>query len=340
MRLMPIFFLLVVAPAAWAQQSRPANAPEQGPPSLSRSSFSARELHNERVLTDFFVGDFADIPSSFDREKVFFMALFRQYLEAYGRQCDAFLPANKVELTRTVCAREQYSVNRFGQRVGMSSCVEYRTEGIGVYADPTLNAAISKLGNDQQGSLLKDSVLKMGDQNAVNDLQQLPDDMNALLRRNACASPGLKRFQENLVLFSMGKPPIPLSGVAPAATSPLAPFKDQNYMRLLEDLIAEQGKTWMLNRFVRGSTSDVVVSRDAAGRPSKIVAKYLFNPVPGRPDRSQGSVAVDFSDGAPSRSLLEWGLPTVGAGNRPAGWRARGESRESAPAQSTESACS
>ena len=98
------------------------------------------------------------------------MALFRQYLEAYGRQCDAFLPANKVELTRTVCAREQYSVNRFGERVGTSSCVEYRTEGIGIYADPTLNAAISKLGNDQQGSLLKDSVLKMGDRSARRQL--------------------------------------------------------------------------------------------------------------------------------------------------------------------------
>jgi hypothetical protein len=45
---------------------------------------------------------------------------------------------------------------------------------------------------------------------------------------------------------------------------------------------------------VSGSTSNVAVSsRDASGRPSKIIGKYLFN------GRSQGSVSVDFSDGLP-----------------------------------------
>jgi hypothetical protein len=124
----------------------------------------------------------------------------------------------------------------------------------------------------------------------------MTDDMNALLRLNSCVSPGVKRFQENLLLFSLGKPAIPLSGVAPSAKSQAAgaPFKDQNYTRLLEDLIAEQSRTWLLNRYVPGSTSGVVVSsRDAAGRPSQIVGKYVFN------GRNPGSVKVSFSDGVP-----------------------------------------
>jgi len=293
MRLLRICLVLLIAPGAWAQQSRPANAPAKQDAPLTRGSFSASGLGIEGIVNDFFTGNFADIPSRFDREKVLFEGLFRQYQEAYGRHCDANLPANKVELKTSVCVSERYSVNRYGERVGGSDCLEYRDVGIGIYTDPALESAITKLGKEEQGSLVKDAILKMGDQNTVNEMAQLPGDMDALMGLNSCTSPGLKRFQENLVLFSMGKQPILLSGAAPAVTSQ-GPFKDQNYSRLLDDLINEQAKTWILNRFVRGSTFDVVVSsRDAAGRPSRIVGKYLFS------GGKLGSVTVDFSDGTP-----------------------------------------
>ena len=298
MRLARICFVLFVVPAALAQQSRPTVTPAKAEVPLSHSSFSASGLYYERILTDFFVGDFADIPSAFDRGKTLFGGLFRQYQEAYGRHCAASLPANKVELQKTVCVRQQYTVNQSGERNGVE-CLEYRDEGIGIYTDPALEAAITKLAQEQRGNLLKDAIITMGDQSAVNDLQQLPDDMDGLLKLNTCESPGLKRFQENLLLFAMGKQPIPLSGVAASVTSsqPSGPFKDQNYTRLLDDLVASQSKEWLLNRYVPGSTSDVVVlSRDAAGRPASISGKYLFTSIN---SRNSGSVTVDFSDGVP-----------------------------------------
>lgn len=299
MRLVRICFMLFIVPAALAQQSRTANTSTKAQAPLARSSFSASGLYYERVLIDFFAGNFADIPGTFDREKTLFGGLFRQYQEAYGRHCAAFLPPNKVELKKTVCARQQYTVNQSGERNG-SECLEYRDEGIGIYTDPALEAAITKLGEEQRGNLLKDAIITMGDQSAVNDLQQLPDDMDGLLKLNSCDSPGLKRFQENLLLFAMGKQPIPLSGGATSAISPAqpsGPFKDQNYTRLLDDLVASQSKEWLLNRYIPGSTSDVVVlSRDAAGRPAAISGKYLFTSVN---NRNTGSVTVDFSDGVP-----------------------------------------
>jgi len=83
----------------------------------------------------------------------------------------------------------------------------------------------------------------------------------------------------------------------PAAPSTSGPASDQNYARLVEDLIAENAQTWMVNRFVAGSVKSVsILSRDSSGRPSKVVAPYLFNGFNGR---SQGSVTLTFADGLP-----------------------------------------
>jgi len=134
--------------------------------------------------------------------------------------------------------------------------------------------------------------------NTLGETQQMASDMESVFRLNSCTSPGVKRLQENIVLFSMGKQPIVLPGtapsVAPKAQISSGPFKDQNYTKLLEDLIQDQSQSWLMNRFVSGSTSNVIVSsRDSAGRPAKIIGKYLFN------GRSQGSVTLSFSDGIP-----------------------------------------
>ena len=56
---------LFVVAGAWAQQTPPAKPPQKRDAPLTRSSFSAKGLHHEDDLTDFFVGNFADVP--FDR---------------------------------------------------------------------------------------------------------------------------------------------------------------------------------------------------------------------------------------------------------------------------------
>ena len=129
--------------------------------------------------------------------------------------------------------------------------------------------------------------------------QTMASDMSALVRVNACNSPGLKRFQENLMLFALAKQPIRLSGggsTAPAGNRPSTDSlsKNQNLPKLLADLVLEQSRTWVMNRFVSGSVSNVVVSsRDSDGRPSKVTGSYLYN------GQSRGSVTISFSDGLP-----------------------------------------
>jgi hypothetical protein len=134
--------------------------------------------------------------------------------------------------------------------------------------------------------------------NTLGAAQTIANDTSALVRVNACNSPGLKRFQENLMLFALGKPPVRLEGggTAPAAIrpSPETLSKNQNFTKLLEDLVLDQSRSWVMNRFVSGSVSHVVVSsRDAEGRPAKVTGSYLYN------GQSRGSVNISFSGGLP-----------------------------------------
>ena len=226
MRLRQIGLSLLVLPVAWAQQNRPAppkSADARAP--LTRSSFSAAGLSNEKVLTDFYTGNFVDIP--FDRENLPFLTLFQAYLESYATRCAAYLPPNKVEMTRQECAQESYQVNQYGARTGVSTCVSYRTVGTGLYADPVLYDAKGEVDRVAALSVVKDTLKLMtqknpleGALNTLKETQVQANDMNRLLAQNSCTSPGVKRFQENLRLFALGKQPIPLSGSQPDHTSP------------------------------------------------------------------------------------------------------------------------
>lgn len=91
-------------------------------------------------------------------------------------------------------------------------------------------------------------------------------------------------------------------------------FKDSNYTRLLEDLIAQDSQGWMINKFMAGSVSHVTVSaRDKLGRPLKIVGEYLFDGLYGE---TKGSVTVQFADGLP-QCLYFYDSPTICKGPSP-----------------------
>jgi hypothetical protein len=298
MRLFSTCVALLFVAGASAQQSHPAK-PHQNPSApVTPSSFSAKGLHHEEDLTDFFTGNFADV--QFDRGSPLFSALFWQYLLAYARHCDAYLPANKVEMTQQVCADIPIQpTNDDPSPYIPPGCSHYRTVSLG-FADPVLYAANAQL-DDQTANLAKD-MLHSDFMSKGMDIIHLGGDMEGLVRQNACDGPGLRRFQENVLLFAKGKPPIVLPGTPPpvtASSQPPATSGEVNFDRLAEDLVAEQAQNWMFNRYVPGSTSDVIVARDPTGQPTKILAKYYFSQG-GAGSRTRGSVTVAFSDGLPS----------------------------------------
>ena len=292
---------LFVVAGAWAQQTQPAKESEKGDAPLTRSSFYAKGLTHEDDLTDLFVGNFADV--AFDRGSLIFSQLFEAYLEAYWRHCGTYL-RNKVEMKTQVCADPiDTTPPRFGEPPPRPhGCMSWKTVSLG-YADPALYAAKNRLDVEQSVNQFKDMVGSI--KNPVRqfaDIGQLTDDMDALFRLNACVGPGLRRFQENVVLFSAGKQPLLIPGepppVAPRAL-PAGVLADSDYNRLVEDLVTDQAKTWTFNRYLPGSTTLRIVAHDPRGQPAQIRAKYFFTSL-AKPARTQGSVIVSFTDGMPT----------------------------------------
>jgi hypothetical protein len=224
MRLVLLCFVLFTVLQGLAQQG----GSQQNAGGLTSASFSASGLHNEALLTNLYIGNFKGI--DFDRTNVLFEGLFSDYLKAYGSHCAAYLPKNKVELKETYCQQQDYQIDQYGTRVS-SGCLIYGTRGTGIYADPTLNEAKEQLDSVAGPEMIHQAFNTMAGKNgdgmssllgALKTLgasQTITGDMDSLVEMNACPSPGLKRFQENLMLFALGKQPIVLPGVAPPVPS-------------------------------------------------------------------------------------------------------------------------
>ena len=312
MRVITVCFLIFAIHRAQAQQRTP-QPPVGG--ALTRASLSTGGIANEQLLANIYSGNFADV--GMERSDVRFISLYDSYMKAYGRRCDAYLPAKKVEIMETVCARQSTKIDRYGNRTWDGTCAEYRTQGTGIYADPVLYAAKERSDNDVGPDAIRKVFQTMAGPNplgtALSTLgatNSITSDMSTLVRVNACDSPALKRFQENLMLFALGKQPIRLPGTAAAVpasprSAPEILSKEQNFTRLVEELVLDQSRSWVMNRFVSGSVSNVVVaSRDAQGRAAKVTASYLFN------GRSQGSVSITFTSGLPE-CIYFFDFPTM-----------------------------
>lgn len=287
------------APAAAAPPPNRATKTVRAP--LGPSSFSAKGLNYETSLTAIYLGDFEH--ARLDREGLAFVKLLQDYLNAYGVRCASSLPANRVEITTQECDEWLVERDGFGNEVGRE-CTHYEDRGTNVFADPQLYALYRRTSDVAMAKYLRETggVSLTGGMRGMDSLVSVGGDMAALLQLNACGSPGLKRFEDNLTRFATGQPPLRLPNGDTLASlrpksAPDAPFKDADYVRLVDDLIFENSRAWMANQYVKGSAGDVVVrQRDAQGRPAMVEAKYRFDSF-GR--QNEGSVKLRFTDGRP-----------------------------------------
>jgi hypothetical protein len=298
-------FLLILS---WAPAGAAAASDKQKATAspLALKSFSVSGLTNESMLTALFRGAFEDV--EINREDLLFEVLFRQYLEIYAQKCERYLPGNRVEMTKRRCKTEEVTENGFGVEVSRV-CVHYVDESTGLWAKPELYQAKKEVDRLIAADSLRHvwRILALTQQpdpfasamNMGSTAQAVANDVEDLFQLNGCTSPGLKRFEDNLRLFALNEQSIRLEGdTKPAmATAPGTALRDQDYVRLIEDLVADQAGTWAVNRYVSGSVRNVSISaRDAAGRPLRMAASYSYDGFNGR---SPGSVDVHFTDGSP-----------------------------------------
>lgn len=285
------------APAAAAEGKR------------ARPTLKTEGLTNHALITKIFEGDFVNI--YMDRSDDLFGVLLNQYLQAFGRQCDAALPRNKVELTTQRCAAENVTRNGYGVEISRS-CVEWETVGTGIFAKPAMHGALTTLSRQNAadaGRKMSQALGQAGQPDGVSrmarlvgDAQSIADDMRQLVSLNGCSSPGLERFEENLRRFAVNEQPIALNPgkAAPSINNPPAgqAFKDQDYRKLIEDLILDDTKRWgAFARFVPGSvTGASVEGRDGKGLPARVAAPYMWEGIMGK---KRGKATLTFKEGIP-----------------------------------------
>lgn len=234
-----------------------------------------------------------------------FLMIFDQYLRAYGAQCPSALPSNKVEIMNQVCATEEVTKNAFGDVISRV-CVEYVWVGSGLYARPDLYQAKMELENVQRSKAVGTVFRMVMDPNSMGNsvdmihrTNGLKNDMARIFKLNDCQGRGIRRFEENLKLFAQGRPGIRMQQkskytVMKESGGPTGP---QNFTKLVDDLVADQAKTWGFNRYVAGSVSGVsLASRDGQGRPVELSAGYTYTGFGGN---SKGSVRITFENGLP-----------------------------------------
>jgi hypothetical protein len=312
---MRVFILCcLIAPLAIhasAQTRRPAPKPATAPArSSAPAHFSATGLNNEDDLVRIYSGDFKSV--SLDRGGNEFMLIISNYMTDFATDCTRFLPPNKVEITKQVCSGTSTPVNGYGNPVGASTCVSYETVGTGLYADPRLYAAVQDVSAKAAANMLGNMMGMMTGKGShaanpltmptqiIDQMVAVGNEMKTVIHTNACGSPGLKNFQSNLIRFANGDTPVNYAGAVGTPPTPGSarggPAGDADFARLLDDLVADNARGWLMNRYQPGSISDPIVQRDPLGHPVRITAQYSYAGMQGT---QRGRVTVSFKDGSP-----------------------------------------
>lgn len=292
-RKLSILFIMLQAVSSLLAQQTTSNS----------DNLNTQGLYYAEFYDYIFRGHFEYI--KMDRKSIEFINLFDSYLKSYGGQCGSYLPSNKVDIMVDRCSEEWVKEDEYGNQIS-SSCIKWVKVKSGLFANPDLYNAKLQLESLASETVVVETFGILTDSNAIgNSLDKihktkgLASDMRQFFRLNGCSSKVLKQFEENLKAFALQTSPIrsQFESVYQKVKEIGGPSGNQNYRKLLNDLVANQSKTWAMNKFVTNSISDVrVLSKDTQGRPLSLTASYLYKSFFGD---STGSVRITFENGLP-----------------------------------------
>lgn len=281
--------------------------------------FNAKGLANEALFMKILHGDFLQINVPTDH--AVFNSFYGSYLGSYARKCAASpraRPARFVQMTDLECVDQRITATYYSNGTYTESapyCNRWADVPNGLYADPGMWEVKKKLDAVFLGDAYRNifAFLKPGKTDPLGGVFEASPqrilaavatgakDMDALVTRNACDSPGLMRFQENLRLYAINRPfgirPDGSSGAPIPIPAPGATFEDPDYVALLEDMVKGEARSWTVNKYLLGSVANPSVgSRDGKGRPQRVTAQYRFGGMRGM---DTGSVTLSFFEGYP-----------------------------------------
>jgi hypothetical protein len=306
-----LMFLLILSvtvvssPFLHAQNSKPASRPparaasgaaaKTPQPAAAPAAFNTAGLQNEDDFLHIYSGEFSKVRNRAGKQVE---TLTVAYMNTFSERCKAYLPANKVPIMDSVCTKTSQLVDEHGNVVpgSVASCAEYTEVNTGRFADPALMAATRKASGGAGRQEMKEmtGVLTGRTRNPMDmvthlmaGLPAISSDVGALFQENACDSPGMKKFQANLIRFANGE-----AGTFPSneemggyRENGYVPY-DTDYNRLLHDLVTEASHSWTKNKY-GGIINGIVRTTDSAGRPTKVTSDFQYYP-----PKSQNSVVT------------------------------------------------
>jgi hypothetical protein len=208
-------------PATRTASSSAAKTPQ---PATASAAFNTAGLQNEDDFLHIYSGEFSKVRN---RNGMQVSTLTGAYMNTFAVRCAAYLPANKVPITELVCAKSFQTVDKNGLPApGPEGCSEYKKVNTGRFADPALSAAEDNAaaGAARQNAREMAGILTGRTRNPLDMVTHLTagtpaisSDVGALFQKNACDSPGMKKFQANLIRFANGEEPMHFTR---ASTSP------------------------------------------------------------------------------------------------------------------------
>ena len=265
--------------------------------------FKTLGLNNAAFFDYIYRGHFENI--ELDVNSSHFLMILSGYLNTFGSLCPELLPDDKVEIMTQECSRENVTTDGWGVEISRY-CIAWRTVGTGIFADPKLYAAKMRLVAKQDQNALRTVIDMYTNPNAmgnsvdqIHKVKALLSDWSNFFRLNPCDSKTIEQFTNNLLAFANGQQPTRLRGMSVYEKIKIlgGPAGDQDYSKLLNDILGNQSKTWAMNRYVPNSISNVreYKSSDKTQTVS-LTANYNFSGLMGK---QTGSVTVKFKDGLP-----------------------------------------
>ncbi|WGK64499.1 hypothetical protein [Croceiramulus getboli] len=231
-----------------------------------------------------------------------FGTFFTEYVYAYARSCADYLPADKVELTYQECRERMVTRDGWGNEIS-SYCNDYRTVYTGLYTTPHLARAEQQLKSNPfafMGEVMQD-VQSMDAFKSSRNMKRLQLDLQhdfpIFFAQNACNSEAVLLFNDNLGRIPFRTELRRKSAPTTTKTATSLNYTQQDYLKLIDDLVTHQAKGWLMNRYQAGSVRDLqVTGASATQAPRTLVANYTFSSFGGT---QNGWVRISFQNGEP-----------------------------------------
>ena len=213
-----------------------------------------------------------------EKESAEFLMIFNGYISAFSRNCYDALPNDKVELMELVCDEYTVTSEVLSGLELYRNCTSWVYRGSGIFAKPEMFKAKQILEQPFEKSMLAllEDIYRdpNANGNAVDMMHRIKRlKIDILFKNHDCTGKAIAQFETNLLNYATGKPLQRLKGISVYEKMRIAgaPSGKQDVIKLINDIVRRQSKTWVLNKYIPNTISNL---KSFVGQDGKTIVAY------------------------------------------------------------------